>query len=75
MNSPTSGRLDYQPSETFKPKRYIIHLILRNECPQTFQNDMLTYLREALQKLDPHFASNRCQVASFLNAQPMCNVT
>ena len=45
--------------------------LLKNECPQTFYNDVLTYLRKTLQKLDPHFASNRCPVASFLNAQAL----
>ena len=29
-------------------------------------------LRKALQRLDLHFASNRRQVVSFLNAQPLC---
>ena len=46
--------------------------MLKNECPQTFENDVLTYLKKALQKLDQHFASNRYQVASILNAQPLC---
>ena len=46
--------------------------MLKNECPQTFENDVLTYLKKALQKLDQHFASNRYQVASILNAQSLC---
>ena len=54
--------------ETLKPKRYIFRLMLKNEC----QNDVLTYLRKALQNLHTHFASNCCQVASCLNAQPLC---
>ena len=46
--------------------------MLKNDCPKIFQNDVVTYLREALQKLDMHFASNRRQIASFLNAQLLC---
>ena len=71
-HSPTSRILDYQLSETITPKWYIFHLMLKNECPQTFRNDVLTYIRRALHKLDQHFTSNRRQIASFRNAQPLC---
>ena len=50
----------------------MFHLMYKNECPQTFRNDVLTYIRRALQKLDQNFASNRRQIASCRNAQPLC---
>ena len=35
-------------------------------------SELCVDLRKALQRLDLHFASNRRQVVSFLNAQPLC---
>ena len=71
-HSLTSGRLGYQLSETSKPKRYIIHLCSKTSALKHFRMMCKHYLRRALQKLHPHFASNYCQVALLLNAQPSC---